>query len=225
MWKEFELNSYYFPGQTLYHGALLVKRSDGDKIFFIGDSFTPSGIDDYCLLNRNLLHEQTGYFYCLDFLKEMPQDYLLVNQHVVEPFRYGKAQIEQMANLLTKRKAILADLFPWDEPNYGIDERWARIYPYGQQAKPGETIEITVKILNHSNSAEVFTVRPNVGEGFGLEPQEMSETLKPLNESDMQFRIKIPNSVSKSPKVITCDVAFAGWDLRHWCETMVEIVR
>jgi len=222
-WKEFHLTSYYFPGQTLYHGALLVKRESGSKVFFIGDSLTPSGIDDYCLLNRNFLHEQMGYFYCLDFLIKMPQDYFLVNQHVVEPFRYDRAQIEHMSTVLTKRKAILADLFPWDEPNYGIDERWARIYPYGQQAKPGQAIEITVKIMNHSNTAEEFTVAPKVPDGFGLMPEKVSANIEPLKQSDMLFRLNVPGNVSESPKVITCDVAFNRWDLRHWCEAVVEV--
>ena len=69
-WKEFTLQFFYFPGQTIYHDAMLVTKDSGEKIFFIGDSFSPSGIDDYCLLNRNLLQDGTGYFYCLDFLKK-----------------------------------------------------------------------------------------------------------------------------------------------------------
>ncbi|MBM4093386.1 MAG: MBL fold metallo-hydrolase, partial [Planctomycetes bacterium] len=56
-WKEFDLTPYFFPGQTLQHDALLVKNDAGEQVFFIGDSFTPAGIDDYCLLNRNFLHE------------------------------------------------------------------------------------------------------------------------------------------------------------------------
>ena len=101
-WKEFDLTFYYFPGQTLYHGALLVEKDDGETIFFIGDSFTPFGIDDYCLQNRNFLHKGMGYFYCLDFLRKMPPDYLLVNQHVVEPFRFDKDQLEHMKGVLER---------------------------------------------------------------------------------------------------------------------------
>jgi glyoxylase-like metal-dependent hydrolase (beta-lactamase superfamily II) len=223
-WKEFELTSYYFPGQTLYHGALLAERNDGKKVFFIGDSFTPSGIDDYCLLNRNLLHEGMGYFYCLDILMKMPQDYLLVNQHVVEPFRFDKPQIEHMTNVLAKRRRILADLFPWSEPNYGIDERWAKIYPYGQKASPGQTMDVTVKILNHSGSPEVFTAKVNVPKGFGLEPEKISRSIEPRKESDMRFRVTVPRNASKSVQVITCDLEFEGWDLRHWCESLLEIL-
>ncbi len=222
-WKEFDLTSYYFPGQTLYHGALLVERDDGQKIFFIGDSFTPSGMDDYCLLNRNLLHKGTGYFYCLDLLLRMPQDYLLVNQHVVETFRFSKPQLEHMTEVLAKRIEILADLFPWDEPNYGIDERWARIHPYSQKARSGQNIEITVKILNHSSSARKFTVKPNVPEGFSLKPEMVAKSIEPRKESEIRFTITVPAGISKSLHIVTCDIGFDKWDLRHWCESMLEI--
>ena len=60
-WKESELTVHYFPGQTLYHQALLVRKDGGKSVCFIGDSFTPSGIDDYCLQNRNLLRADAGF--------------------------------------------------------------------------------------------------------------------------------------------------------------------
>jgi len=74
-WKEFTFTFHYFPGQTIYHDALLVEKDNAEKIFFIGDSFTPSGIDDYCLLNRNFLHESMGYFYCLNLLRKIPPEH------------------------------------------------------------------------------------------------------------------------------------------------------
>lgn len=221
-WKEFELTSYYFPGQTLYHGALLVERDDGQKIFFIGDSFTPSGMDDYCLLNRNLLHKGAGYFYCLDLLMKMPQDYLLVNQHVVETFRFDKPQLEHMTDVLAKRTELLTDLFPWDEPNYGIDERWARIHPYGQKIEAGQELEITVKILNHSSSSQIFTVKPNIPDGFGIEPEIASRNIEPGKEAGIHFTLTVPASISENLYVLTYDVGFDEWDLRHWCESILE---
>src|SRR5262249_49799748 len=51
-WHEFEFTFSYFPGQTLLHDSLLLKRDGGGMILFVGDSFTPSGMDDYCLWNR-----------------------------------------------------------------------------------------------------------------------------------------------------------------------------
>lgn len=230
-WKEFSLTFYYFPGQTLYHDALLVEKDGGEKIFFIGDSFTPSGIDDYCLQNRNLLQQSQGgrplagmgYFYCLDFLRKMPPDYLLINQHVLEPFRFAQEQLKHMTEVLEKRRQILARLFPWDGPNYGIDERWARIYPYGQKVKAGQRLKIAVKILNHSSSPHVFTVRPNVPGGFQLQPKKASINIRPRRQAQIHFEITVPDEVSKNLYVITCDVKFGKWDLRHWCEAIIEV--
>lgn len=222
-WKEFNLTFYYFPGQTLYHDALLVEKDDGEKIFFIGDSFTPSGIDDYCLQNRNLLHPGMGFFYCLDFLRKMPPDYLLINQHVVEPFRYNQEQIQQMTLKLEERKRILSKLFPWDEPNYGIDERWARIYPYGQKIKPGQNAEISVKILNHSNSSHIFTISPNVPKEFRLKPKKASINIQPRKEGEARFEIVVPNNISYKVYVVSSDIKFDKWDLRHWSEAILEV--
>jgi glyoxylase-like metal-dependent hydrolase (beta-lactamase superfamily II) len=222
-WKEYDLTFYYFPGQTLYHDALLVEKDDGERIFFIGDSFTPSGIDDYCLQNRNFLHKGMGFFYCLDFLQKMPPDYLLINQHVVEPFRYNQEQIRHMIAKLQKRKRILAKLFPWDEPNYGIDERWARIYPYGQKIKPGQNAEVTVIIFNHSNSSRAYMVKLNVPKGFRLKPQKKSINILSRREGEVCFEIMVPDNISEKVYVITSDIGFDKWDLRHWSEAILEV--
>lgn len=222
-WKEYDLTFYYFPGQTIYHDAMLVEKDGGEKIFFIGDSFTPSGIDDYCLQNRNLLHKGMGYFYCLAHLQKMRPDYLLINQHAVEPFRYSQEQIKYMLEVLEKRKRILAKLFPWDEPNYGIDERWARIYPYGQKIKPRQKAEISVKIFNHSNSSHTFTVSLHIPEGFRLRPEKASINIKSMKEREARFEIFVPNSLSEKVYVITSDIKFDKWDLRHWSEAILEV--
>ncbi|MCH5378184.1 MAG: MBL fold metallo-hydrolase, partial [Planctomycetes bacterium] len=50
-WHEFKLTSFYYPGQTMYHAALLAERDDL-RMLFVGDSHTMSGNDDYCAHNR-----------------------------------------------------------------------------------------------------------------------------------------------------------------------------
>ncbi|MGH7247320.1 MAG: MBL fold metallo-hydrolase, partial [Pseudomonadota bacterium] len=37
-WNEFTFIYSYFPGQTLYHGGLIVKKDGGQTVFFVGDS-------------------------------------------------------------------------------------------------------------------------------------------------------------------------------------------
>jgi hypothetical protein len=222
-WKEFTFTFYDFPGQTIYHYALLVEKENAEKIFFIGDSFTPSGIDDYCLLNRNLLHKHMGYLYCLNVLKKIPPGTLLINQHVVEPFSFSDRQIDRMISTLTERKTLLAELFPWDEANYGIDERWIRFYPYGQKAKASQTIKISLKVLNHSNGSREFSASLNLPAGFVAKPSNASVAVPSQTEEQIDFDILIGSSVEPGTYILTADVQLNQLNIQRWTEAMIEV--
>lgn len=222
-WKEFTFTFYDFPGQTIYHDGLLVEKDNAEKIFFIGDSFTPSGIDDYCLLNRNLLHEQMGYFYCLNLLRKIPHGTLLINQHVFEPFSFSNRQIDHMLATLTKRKSLLAELFPWDEPHYGIDERWIRFYPYGQKSKPAKTVQVSLKMFNHSGTSRMFTVSLNMPAGFHAKTTTASVTIPSQTEQQVDFSILIGGSVDTGTYVLTANVQLNQWNLPRWTEAIIEV--
>ncbi len=222
-WKEFTFTFHDFPGQTIYHDALLVEKDGAEKIFFIGDSFTPSGIDDYCLQNRNLLHESMGYFYCLNLIKKIPNGTLLINEHVVEPFSFNAGQLDLMTATLTKRKALLAELLPWDEPNYGIDERWVRFSPYGSKARPGRNVQVSLKTFNHSNAFRTFTFALNLPAGFDAMPPTTSVTIPPRTEKQVDFNLSIDSSVDPGTYVITADVQQEQWNLPRWTEAIIEV--
>jgi hypothetical protein len=203
---------------------MLVERDTGEKIFFLGDSFTPSGMDDYCLQNRNFLRAGTGYSYCLDLLtSKIPAEALLTNQHVVEPFRFDADQLKHLKETFTQRQALLRDLFPWDDPDFGIDEQWARIYPYGQEIRSQQSAPLTVKLLNHARVSNTFTVTLNVPAGFEIEPRKMSVTVAPGQEVEAQFRIKVLGQPSRPIQVVTADIQVGPWDLRQWCEAIVKV--
>jgi glyoxylase-like metal-dependent hydrolase (beta-lactamase superfamily II) len=128
-WHEFQFTFLYFPGQTLFHDGLQVEHDGGGALFFAGDSFTPSGIDDYCLQNRNFVHEGEGYLYCLSVLRRLPSEFWLVNEHVEPTFRFSADQFARMQTELLKRAAILKELAPWPDPDYAVDESWAAVDP------------------------------------------------------------------------------------------------
>ena len=87
-WHEFELTALHFPGQTL-----LPRRSAGARaradVLFGGDSFAPTGLDDYTAGNRNFLGAGLGYRRCLDLLRQYRPD-LILNQHQQQAFRFNR---------------------------------------------------------------------------------------------------------------------------------------
>ena len=221
VWKDFELSFYFFPGQTIYHDAVLFSKTGGESIFFIGDSFTPSGIDDYCLLNRNLLHEDEGILYCLDILKKMPSGTLLANQHVEPPFAFSSQQLDFIKMKLIERNELFRDLFPWDDINYGIDEKWAETYPYVQNTNSGSFAAVNVKLTNHTEEQRKFYVVANPGQDLLCTDKSMSATIEPGATEIFRFSIEIKENAVSGVKQITFDVGSDGMEFRKFCEALI----
>lgn len=221
-WHEFELQYTYFPGQAIYHGGLDVRRDNGERYFFVGDSFSPSGLDDYCLLNRHLLHPSTGHFRCLDKIEAMEGDFWLVNQHIEEVFRYDNEQLSTMRAVLDEKKSVISELVPWEDPNFGVDEQWSRFYPYGMQAEQGIESDLYAVVLNHLPEAETFLIRPRIPMGWKCVPAYAELHVEERQEGRVRFRIT-PAADAVGLHVVTGDVSFREHDLKQWIEAMVVV--
>lgn len=223
-WHEFEFRYTYFPGQAIYHGGLDVRRANGERYFFIGDSFSPSGLDDYCLLNRHLLHPTLGHFRCLDKIAEMEGDYWLVNQHIDEVFRYDDEQLTTMREVLREKKRVIAEMVAWEDPNFGVDEQWSRLYPYGQQVSAGKDFDLYAVVFNHLPEAETFRIRPNLPEGWNCIPAYAELHVGARQEHRVRFRMT-PAPHARGVSIVTADVSFREHDLREWVEAMIDVRR
>jgi glyoxylase-like metal-dependent hydrolase (beta-lactamase superfamily II) len=215
-WHEFQFMDFYFPGQTLYHDALLIKKDNAESVLFVGDSFTPSGIDDYCLLNRNFTAPEPGFDDCLRLIERLKPDWL-INQHVNPMFHFSVSQHVTMRANLAARNPLLAALFPFDDPNYGIDEQWARLTPYNNEARPGDRIELKAVILNHSPVAHRFRVTPHVPKGWTA-PPSVEAVIAPRQTAELPIPVTVG---PKTDAPITADVAFDKWDFRSWMEARI----
>lgn len=223
-WKEFELEFQFYPGQALYHGALLVRRNGGTPVYFVGDAFSPSGMDDYCLLNRNLLHDDTGYPFCLKKIRGLGDNYWLINEHIPHVFRFSDKELDYLEANLQKRREILDELLPWDDINYGIDEQWASFYPRGTTAKAGQRIQFEVRILNHSPVTRTFKVSPRTSPGL----TDMSGPVEVNIESRKSEAIPVTAVVEKSVALpatlaITADVESDGMQFLSWADAVIRV--
>jgi glyoxylase-like metal-dependent hydrolase (beta-lactamase superfamily II) len=219
-WHEFEFTFSYFPGQTLLHDSLLAKRTGGEAVLFAGDSFTPSGMDDYCLWNRNFVASRRGYRQCLEYLRGLPPGHLIVNQHVEPAFRFTSEQIDYMVRSLDRRAEAMRRLFPWPAGDFGIDEQWVRLSPYEVQVQAGQPIELRAVIWNHMPQEQEYRIRPVLPPGWRSDRREYRVRAKLNTEAS------IPMLLEKGDRgnyLITVDVEFANWRLRQWAEALVRI--
>ncbi|MHA1730990.1 MAG: hypothetical protein ACTSU5_03560 [Promethearchaeota archaeon] len=160
-WHEYTLTAFHFPGQTFHGAGLLVElgrggrrddgrgegRGVGRGVFFAGDSFTPAGLDDYCPQNRVHLGEGRGFMQCVETLRALDPA-CTVNQHVDSGFRFPRGTLDLLERRLRERRAILGELLPWPDPNFGLDEHWVRVDPYWQDVAPGGTLAVAVLFTN-----------------------------------------------------------------------------
>ncbi len=199
-WNEFTMTAYHFPGQTYYHGGLLVEGR-GVRMFFSGDSFTMAGIDDYCSGNRNLLGEGVGYENCIRRIQQLKPTHIF-NCHVDPAFDFTDREIEFMLDILAEREKCYGDLFPWDHANYGMDDQWIRCCPYEQDVAPGENASLQVEITNHSLAPRTAITKPILLESWGIEIDTAETTIPPKADGHIQFSIPIPQHCDVIERVI-----------------------
>lgn len=224
-WHEFDLTFRFFPGQTWYHGALFVRKPEQRPVFFIGDAFAPSGLDDYCLLNRNLVSEDSGYLYCLKMLRSIKEPYWLVNEHIPYVFSFTDEELTYLEQRYRERIQILRRLFPWDDPNYGVDEQWAVIYPRGASAREGQFVDLQLRVTNHSPQDRAFRFRLNLPPGITAESGPGPLQLRAGQTGHSVFRVKVEDggSAARQTRVISADIATAGMEFRRWADALLTI--
>jgi glyoxylase-like metal-dependent hydrolase (beta-lactamase superfamily II) len=221
-WHEFKLTSYFYPGQTLYHAALLAEN-EGLRMLFIGDSHTMSGIDDYCAYNRNWLGRDVGFQYCISLLEKLQPTHLF-NPHVDLAFTFTPGEIRFMRDNLDRRERLFGELVPWDHANYGLDPSWVRCHPYTQEAKQGEKVRLKVVITNHSAKPQTAACRAVLPRALGGRPTPWVETQVPAKaEKDLPLGFPLPPHTRPGRYVVPVDVKCGPWNLPQFAEAIVDV--
>ena len=223
-WHEFTLTAFHFPGQTLYHGGLLVE-GHGEKAFFAGDSGAPTGLDDYCAGNRTFLGAGRGSRRCLNIWRSTRPDYI-INEHQDKAFCFTGEQLDYMEQVLLEREALIKEMTPWDEADFAIDEHWIRAYPYEQAAAAGDAVHIQVHVTNHSQSPAPISIRPSLPPGWQWEPEGGTASLVAPARTDgwvspgasnpdvvLTVAVRVPQSASTGLYVIPFSVDYREWKL------------
>ncbi len=219
-WKGFRLTAYHFPGQTLYHDGLLVERG-GVRAFFTGDSFANFGIDDYCSQNRCFLGSDTGYEKCFKLLLDVKPD-LLIAAHW-GPIPISADYLRRALELFAEREKLFARLFPWEDPNFGLDPGWIRCYPYRQKALPGARVVIEARIYNHASQSKPVTAELRVAPGW-QPPRPAKAIIPPRTEGRIRFDTIAPQSASRHRQVLGLAVTFDSIPLGEFAEAIVDLL-
>jgi glyoxylase-like metal-dependent hydrolase (beta-lactamase superfamily II) len=218
-WKGYKMTGYYFPGQTIFHDGLLIEHN-GTRIFMTGDSIANFGIDDYCSYNRNFLgRDEPGYYQCLKLLLKL-KPALLVASHW-GPLPYSDEYMEKALKLFEERRALFSLLFPWSDPNFGLDPSWVRAYPYRQFILPGQRVTIEARVYNHGGSPCQVSTELRAPPGWRIE-KAAPATIPAHTEGKIGLAAVAPAHPAKRREVLGLAVQFEGRDLGEITEALVD---
>lgn len=218
-WRGFKLTGYYFPGQTLYHGGLLIEHA-GTRVFHVGDSFANWGIADHTSHNRNFLGADQGYERCLRLLLELKPDLLLSAHSGALPITedYARRTLE----LLKERQRLLAALLPWEDVNFGLDPYWVRAYPYRQTVLPGTLVTVEARIFNHSDTMREARAELRLPAGWRVRQGSGVVAIPPKTEGIVRLSAFAPADPHQRRDVLGLWVNFNGRALGEIAEAVVE---
>ena len=228
-WNEFEFTFYDYPGQTYYHNALLVKKENERPVLFVGDSFAPNGIDDYCLWNRNFIRENMGYLQCIKLIRSIKPAPLIVNQHVVKPFDLDESRLDYIEKKLRDRVGILSDLLDLPEINFGLDHAWTRFDPFVADIRQGESLELKWTVMNHFEHKQTFRIELDFGNDFPyVIPDKLANEMSvdAGRESSISWKFEpIPQLKRISSTFISGKVYTIDGKLTGLCEAILHPAR
>ena len=221
-WREFKLTSYFYPGQTRYHGALFVEGR-GLRMLFVGDSNAPSGIDDYCAQNRNWLGRGVGFHRCVALIGKLEPTHI-VHCHLAEAFTFTPDQVRFMLESLEEREKLFEELFPWDHANYGTDASWVRCSPYLQKVSPGDHVRLEVVITNHSTTSHRAACRVAASKVSGSSDRPWVKREIPAKvEGGLPMVFQVPLDTPPGRHVVPVDVEYGPWRLPQFDEAIVDV--
>ncbi|NOY80298.1 MAG: MBL fold metallo-hydrolase [Kiritimatiellaeota bacterium] len=221
-WENFTLSAWHLPGQTWYHSGLLAVPTAGPRLFFAGDSFTPTGIDDYCTWNRNFLGPEVGFRQCVRLVRQLAPD-LMFNQHVEVGFHFSEEAWDRIEQALVERERLLGELLAWEHPDFGTDEYWIHTFPYEQHTTPGGRGEIEVRLWNHARGARTAAVRIKTPPGWSIGPAELTGVCPARTERRFRFSFRAAPDAAEKLYVLPVFVTFDGRDLGSFREALVRV--
>ena len=169
-----------------------------------------------------MLHDDDGYLLCFQKLRKT-KDYWLVNEHIPHVFSFSSRELDYLEGRYRKRINLLRELFPWDDPNYGIDEQWAVFYPYAATLRPGQTANLSVRLTNHSAVQRTIRVTPRGKGAMSLVKPDVSLVVKldPRRQAAVEFEVRAPSK--RGTYLVTADVQSTGMHFRDWVEALIVV--
>ena len=218
-WRGREFTIHYTPGHADYHMGMF-GQLDGHSVAFSGDNIFPLRAGVPSLIYRNHVHKTSHQITARLYQEYMPD--ILCTGHDLQREVKGStyAAFAQKSLLMTQ---LFERLLP-GEANFGLEPSWTQIYPYQSLAKPGDTLNLQIRMTNFLPRRVQAEVRLALPAGWTVAPEAVRLDIGADARGTAGFRVHIPAGYTfPYPRVaIAADVTFEGRRLGQITEATVE---
>lgn len=209
-WHEYELTAHALPGHTLYAAALAV-AVDGRRVLVFGDQ-QGGGVDP----GRDLLNYQYRNRFRIDDYVASAELYRRLRPDLLLGGHWPPREVtdDYLDGLLADGRELAQlhrELLPLDEVDFGAEGFGARIAPYRTRVVAGEPLDLRVHARNPFDRLATAVVRLVLPAGWRSEPELREQSVPPLGEATLTFRVVAagpPGLVPVAADLTVGDTAF-----------------
>ncbi|MFH1069252.1 MAG: MBL fold metallo-hydrolase [Candidatus Glassbacteria bacterium] len=224
-WEGYTLEFFHMPGQTEFHQGL-VTEIDGKKVMFTGDNtwnkLQPEKRRNGPVVPHNEYFLDGGFITCASLMLHYLPD-MVCPAHTEEYFP-TRPDLEEFLGWANELREVMTGLIDQPDPNFGMDYRWCRFYPYRTiMEQTGEEFTVEVILRNHLfRPAQVKLALRYPEESFECSYPERMFTVEPKKQVAVPFVLKRKPGAGTGRSVLTADLTINGRRIGEYTEGLVD---
>ena len=222
-WEEYELEFFHMPGQTEFHCGLATVI-DGRKVMFTGDNTwkkaLPEKFRNGPVVPHNEYFLDGGFITCAELmLKYLPD---VVCPAHTEEYSPTRDDLEEFLGWAHRLREVMTGLIDQPDPNFGMDYRWCRFYPYRSIPEGEEPVRVELMIRNHLFKTAEIEVELKYPESLECDLPVRKFTVEGKKQAAVPFVLRRkPGAEGRA--VITADVTINGHRIGEYAEGLVDL--
>lgn len=222
-WEEYELEFFYLPGQTEFHCGLAT-TIDGKKVMFTGDNTwkkaEPEKFRNGPVVPHNEYFLDGGFIICAEKMLEILPD--IVCPAHTEEYSPTKEDLEEFLGWAHRVRDVMTGLIDQPDPNFGMDYRWCRFYPYRSIPESEEPFQVELMIRNHLFKTAEIEVTLKYPESLRCDMPVRKLTVDGKKQVAVPFVLS-KTAASAGRAVITADITINGHRIGEYAEGLVDL--
>ena len=222
-WEEYTFEFFHFPGQTEFHAGLST-LIDGKKVMFTGDNTWNKKDSDKIrngpLVPHNEYFLDGGFITCAQKMLQYKPD--LVCPAHTEEYSPTEKDLREFLSWACRLREVMTSLIDQPDPNFGMDVRWCRFYPYRSFVSAGGSFQVNLLIRNHLFRPARVQAELKIAPDMICDQPIQNVMIDGKTEVSIPFVIRRTADSRGKREIITADITINGKRLGEYAEAIID---